>query len=114
MASTKFGEAEILATFYDEGVYTTLYSEGAVTAAFGSAAGQPTYAICQDGSAVAVKDADNLLAAGRCISCDHEAQASIRIMPICCATVLPWRSCRSPSSAAALWCWMSPTWLRAA
>ena len=58
MASTKFGKAEILATFYDEGVYTTLYSEGAVTAAFGSAAGQPTYAICQDGSAVAVKDAD--------------------------------------------------------
>ena len=35
---------------------------------------------------LAVKDADNLLAAGRCISCDHEAQASIRIMPICCAT----------------------------
>ena len=33
-----------------------------------------------------VKDADNLLAAGRCISCDHEAQASVRIMPICCAT----------------------------
>lgn len=33
-----------------------------------------------------VKEADNLLVAGRCISCDHEAQASIRIMPICCAT----------------------------
>ena len=32
------------------------------------------------------RDADNLLVAGRCISCDHEAQASIRIMPICCAT----------------------------
>ena len=32
------------------------------------------------------KDMDNLLVAGRCISCDHEAQASIRIMPICCAT----------------------------
>lgn len=31
------------------------------------------------------KDFDNLLIAGRCISCDHEAQASIRIMPICCA-----------------------------
>ena len=33
-----------------------------------------------------VKDADNLFVAGRCISCDHEAQASVRIMPICCAT----------------------------
>ena len=33
-----------------------------------------------------VRDADNLLVAGRCISCDHEAQASVRIMPICCAT----------------------------
>lgn len=27
---------------------------------------------------------DNLLVAGRCISATHEAQASIRIMPICC------------------------------
>ena len=30
------------------------------------------------------KDAENLLVAGRCISADHEAQASIRIMPIVC------------------------------
>ncbi|MBP5231180.1 MAG: FAD-dependent oxidoreductase [Clostridia bacterium] len=30
------------------------------------------------------KDAENLLVAGRCISCTHEAQASIRIMPIVC------------------------------
>ena len=29
--------------------------------------------------------ADNLMVAGRCISVTHEAQASIRIMPICCA-----------------------------
>jgi len=29
------------------------------------------------------KDTDNLLVAGRCISVTHEAQASIRIMPIC-------------------------------
>ncbi len=32
------------------------------------------------------KDADNLLVAGRCISADHEAQASVRIMPICAST----------------------------
>ncbi len=30
------------------------------------------------------KGVDNLLVAGRCISCTHEAQASIRIMPIVC------------------------------
>ncbi len=30
------------------------------------------------------KETDNLLVAGRCISVDHEAQASVRIMPICC------------------------------
>ncbi len=33
-----------------------------------------------------VRDADNLLVAGRCISCDHRTQASIRTMPICCST----------------------------
>lgn len=33
-----------------------------------------------------VKGFDNLLVAGRCISCTHEAQASIRTMPICCTT----------------------------
>ena len=27
---------------------------------------------------------DNLLVAGRCISCDHGAQASLRIMPTVC------------------------------
>ena len=30
------------------------------------------------------KKADNLLVAGRCISGTHEAQASFRIMPVCC------------------------------
>ena len=31
------------------------------------------------------KNSENLLVAGRCISVDHEAQASIRIMPtVCC------------------------------
>lgn len=33
-----------------------------------------------------VKGFDNLLAAGRCISTDHEVQASIRIMPVCLTT----------------------------
>ena len=32
------------------------------------------------------EDADNLLVGGRCISANHEAQASIRIMPICATT----------------------------
>ena len=30
------------------------------------------------------KEYDNLFVAGRCISATHEAQASVRIMPICC------------------------------
>ena len=30
------------------------------------------------------KDSENLLVAGRCISVDHDTQASIRIMPIVC------------------------------
>lgn len=30
------------------------------------------------------KEADNLIVAGRCISGTHEAQASFRIMPVCC------------------------------
>ena len=30
------------------------------------------------------KGSDNLLVAGRCVSADHEAQASVRIMPIVC------------------------------
>lgn len=32
------------------------------------------------------EDADNLLVGGRCISATHEAQASVRIMPICTTT----------------------------
>ena len=30
------------------------------------------------------KKSKNVLAAGRCVSCDHAAQASLRIMPVCC------------------------------
>ncbi|MEG2673335.1 MAG: carboxyl transferase domain-containing protein, partial [Ruthenibacterium sp.] len=49
---------EVLAQFFDEGAYTTLYADaqGAVTAAFGSANGEPVYAICQNGAALAAKD----------------------------------------------------------
>ncbi|MEF9975263.1 MAG: carboxyl transferase domain-containing protein [Oscillospiraceae bacterium] len=52
---------DILANFFDEGAYTTLFatSENAVTAAFGSANGQPAYAICQNGAALAAKDVQN-------------------------------------------------------
>lgn len=32
------------------------------------------------------EDCDNLLVGGRCISVTHEAQAAVRIMPICCTT----------------------------
>lgn len=49
---------EVLATFFDEGAYTTLFAQSAVTAAFGSANGQPVYAICQTGAALAAKDAE--------------------------------------------------------
>ena len=30
------------------------------------------------------REFDNMLVAGRCLSATHEAQASVRIMPICC------------------------------
>lgn len=33
-----------------------------------------------------VKDMHNLVVAGRCLSATHEAQASVRIIPICCCT----------------------------
>ena len=36
--------------------------------------------------ALQVKGMHNLLVAGRCLSATHEAQASVRIMPICCCT----------------------------
>jgi len=36
--------------------------------------------------ALVARDADNLLAAGRCLSCDHEAQAALRVIGTCLAT----------------------------
>ncbi|MEG1011100.1 MAG: carboxyl transferase domain-containing protein [Ruthenibacterium sp.] len=47
---------DVLAKFFDEGAYTTLFADSAVKAAFGSANGQPVYAVCQTGAAVAAKD----------------------------------------------------------
>ncbi len=58
MASKTFGKEQILASFFDEGAYTVLFARSAVSAAFGSANGQPVYAICQDGEAVTVADVD--------------------------------------------------------
>ena len=54
---------DMLAKFFDEGAFTTLYADaqGAVTAAFGSANGQPVYAICQNGAALAAKDTQKAL-----------------------------------------------------
>ncbi len=37
-------------------------------------------------SSLVPRDMDNLLVGGRCISATHEAQASVRIMPICATT----------------------------
>lgn len=56
MDSKRLGKDEILAAFFDEGVYTSLYSGGAVKAAYGCAGGQPVYAVCQSGDALCVKD----------------------------------------------------------
>ena len=56
MAANKPGKAEILAAFFDGGVYSPLFTDGAVSAAFGSANGQSAYAVFEDGSAVGVQD----------------------------------------------------------
>lgn len=52
---------ELLVKFYDDGVYTTLFAQAdsTVTAAFGSANGQPVYAVCQSGAAVSAADVEN-------------------------------------------------------
>lgn len=76
---TKFSDA-VAAGNYDIDIHNP---EGSGTSHYFFPAGE-YYTIPL--SSLVAKDADNLLVAGRCISCDHEAQASIRIMPICCAT----------------------------
>lgn len=56
MTSKKPGKEQILASFFDDGVYSALFSQGSVTAAYGTANGQPVYAVAQSGAAVTVKD----------------------------------------------------------
>jgi acetyl-CoA carboxylase carboxyltransferase component len=57
MANATSGK-EVLANFFDEGVYQLLFADAtdAVTTAFGSTNGTPTYAVCQNGAALAAKD----------------------------------------------------------
>lgn len=78
--STKKFDTAIAAGNYDIDIHNP---EGSGTSHFFFKAGE--YYTIPYGSIVA-KDCDNLFVAGRCISCDHETQASIRIMPICCST----------------------------
>lgn len=62
MAKAVIGK-ELLAKFFDESVYTSLFhsEESAVEAAFGSANGQPVYAVCQNGAALNAKDTDKMI-----------------------------------------------------
>ena len=79
MALTKFPDA-VAAGNYDIDIHNPT---GSGTSHYYFPAGE--YYTVPYRSLVAA-DVDRLLVAGRCLSCDHEAQASIRIMPICCAT----------------------------
>lgn len=61
MASKKLGRDAILATFFDDGTYTNLFADGPAAAAFGTANGQPVYAVCQDGAALSAKDVERMV-----------------------------------------------------
>ncbi len=54
--ASKINQKEILAKFYDDGVYTGLFAQGAVSAAFGCAGGQQTYTVWQSGEALTARD----------------------------------------------------------
>lgn len=56
MAAKKPGKAELLAAFFDDGVYTSLFTDGVVSAAYGCANGQSVYVVYQNGEAVGVQD----------------------------------------------------------
>lgn len=78
---TKFEDA-IAAGNYDIDIHNP---EGSGTSHYYFPAGT-WYTIPYRALTPKAEDADNLLVAGRALSADHEAQASIRIMPICCTT----------------------------
>lgn len=77
MACTRFSDS-IAAGNYDIDIHNP---EGSGTSHYYFPEGQ-SYTIPY--RSLQPRGVKNLLAAGRCISATHEAQASIRIMPICC------------------------------
>jgi len=77
-ACTKFDDAIALGN-YDVDIHNP---EGAGTSHYMFAPGE-YYSIPY--RSLLPKELDNLLVAGRCLSATHEAQASVRIMPICAA-----------------------------
>lgn len=77
-ACTKFEDAIALGN-YDVDIHNP---EGAGTSHYMFAPGE-YYTIPY--RSLLPKELDNLLVAGRCLSATHEAQASVRIMPICAA-----------------------------
>lgn len=56
MAANKPGKAQLLAAFFDDGMYHALFADGAVSAAYGCANGQNVYVVYQNGEAVGVQD----------------------------------------------------------
>lgn len=56
MAANKPGKAELLAAFFDDGVFSPLFTDGAVSAAYGCANGQTVYVVFQNGAPVGVQD----------------------------------------------------------
>ncbi len=81
VACTKFEDA-IAAGNYDIDIHNP---EGSGTSHYYFEAGK-WYTIPYRSIVPQKAECDNLLVGGRCISANHEAQASIRIMPICCTT----------------------------
>ena len=81
VACTKFPDA-VAAGNYDIDIHNP---EGSGTSHYFFAEGT-WYTIPYRSLIPKKEDCENLLVGGRCISCDHEAQASIRIIPICTTT----------------------------
>ena len=81
VACTKFPDA-VAAGNYDIDIHNP---EGSGTSHFYFPKGT-WYTIPYRSLIPKAEDCENLLVGGRCISCDHEAQASVRIIPICTTT----------------------------